>query len=206
MASQTDICNMALSDLGVSIKLTSISNNTVAGNACRLVYDNIRQTVLKDFPWPFATQFKTLSLVTDLWEADSNAEWRYSYRYPADCLFIHRIPNGYTRIEVEQNRIKYRIVSDDSGMLIYTDLIDATVEYTADISETAKFPVDFVRAFSHRLAAEIAPTVTVGDQLGMGAKAYQMYLLSISDAQANSVNEEQPDPQPESSFIVSRYL
>ena len=54
MASQVGICNMALSHLGQSKPISSITERSAAARACNRFYDTALEEVLRDFAWPFA--------------------------------------------------------------------------------------------------------------------------------------------------------
>src|SRR3990172_6032289 len=126
MASEVDICNMALSHLGNSKEIAILATEkSEEAAACRRFYETARDTVLRDFAWPFATRILSLGLV----EEDPNDEWAYAYRYPTDCLLLRRLLSGL-RHDNRQSRAPYRVARDDDGLVIYTDLAEAQMEYT----------------------------------------------------------------------------
>jgi len=64
--SVTDICNMALSHLGIGKELANMETDTGENaSACRRFYENCRDNMLSDFPWPFATVTTDLGLVEE---------------------------------------------------------------------------------------------------------------------------------------------
>lgn len=199
MSSTTEICNLALSHLGIGKEIASLTEGSEEAAACNRFYAISLRIVLSKFAWPFATRFVALGLV----EEDPTSEWAYSYRYPSDALSIRRILSG-ARTDSRASRVAYRIASDATGLLIYTDYEDAEVEYTVDITNAASFPDDFAEALSYRMAASMAPRLTGGDPFGLGAKAEVKYKASIASAAGSSFNEEQPDLPPESEFILER--
>lgn len=200
MSSNTEICNLALSHLGVGKEIANLeTEKSQEASACRRFYEITRDQVLRDFAWPFATKVATLALI----EEDPNEEWAFSYRYPVDCLDVRKILSG-TRNETQDTRVPYRISNDDSALCIYTDLEDAQIEYTAKVTNVDFFPVDFLQALSLRLAAYIAPRVTAGDPFKMGDRALQLYRQEMSIARANAVNEQQDERIVDSEFILAR--
>jgi hypothetical protein len=104
------------------------------------------------------------------------------------------------RMDSRQQRVHYRIISDSTGLLIYTDEPDAVIEYTSRIEDTSLFPADFVIGFSYLLAHYIAPRITSGDPFDMGKRALELYILELSKAEKNNLNEEQPEEEPRSEF------
>ncbi len=203
MSSKTEIANMALSHLGIGKEIADLdTENSQDSRACRRFFNDARQAVLRDFPWPFATKFATLGLVSA--PPTETTEWKFSYRYPADCLKFRRIPNADSRIETADTRVVYREGQDSQGRLIYTDQDLATCEYTIDVTGVENYSSDFVIALSLRLAAYIAPRLTAGDPFKMGERALKLYLYELQIARANAIGEEQPDRPIESEFITGR--
>jgi hypothetical protein len=155
--------------------------------------------MLRDFAWPFCSAIADLGLV----EEDPTDEWGYSYRYPADCLRIRRILSG-ERNDNRQERVSYKIGRDGTGLLVYSDEEDAQIEYTYRETDTGRFTPDFNLALSYRIAAYVAPRLSGGDPFKLGQVMERMYVLSITKAQANAANEEQPDEEPDSEFHRTR--
>ena len=186
MASKTEICNLALSHLGISKDIANVdTEQSQEAKACRRFYDLARQTTLKDFNWPFATKFLALGLI----EENPTDEWRYSYRYPNDCLYARRILSGF-RDDTENTRIQYKVGQDDAGLLFYTDKESATLEYTVDIEDVSYFSSDFKMALSYRLAHYIAARITAGDPFNLADKSFAKYKMEITNAAANALNED----------------
>lgn len=198
---------MALSHLGIGKEIASMDERSQEASALRRFYATARDATLSDFPWPFAKKFKALELVTDNTDVEIDTsgypEWRYYYRYPSDCLVLHRILSGL-RNDSRQSRVPYLIVQDASGSLIYTDQQDARIEYTVKTPNPTQYAADFILAFSYRLASLIAPRITGGDNFKIGQTAYQLYKEAIADAKMSGINEEQADLEVESEFIRLR--
>lgn len=199
MSASVEIANFALSHLGIGKEISSFDEKSAEASACDRFYDVALEAVLRDFAWPFATKIDALALV----EEDPNDEWSFSYRYPSDCLHVRRILSG-TRNDTRQSRVPYRIIQDDEGLLILTDLGEAEMEYTLRADDPVRYPPDFKMAFSFRLAAYIAPRITSGDRSKMREQMLQLYAYEISAAKATAGNEEQPDELPDSEFIRAR--
>ncbi len=197
---EVEIVNMSLSHLGIGKEIANLTTETSQeASAARRYYGVARDTVLRDFPWPFATKITTLSLVA----SNPNDEWAYSYRYPSDCLYIRRILSGI-RNDYRESRVPYKIAQDSAGLLIFTDQGTAQVEYTIKAIDPLRYPADFSMALSYMLAALIAPKLTGGDQFKLGDKAFKLYYLLLTQAAAKAFNEEQPDVEPDSEFIRGR--
>jgi len=193
------IWNQALSLLGNAEEVQSVDENTPSANACRRFYDAAVEEMLAEFPWPFATVTAPLALVA----TDPTPEWAFSYRVPADCLRVRRLP-GALRVETRQSRVPYRIGRDDVGRLLFTDLEDATVEYTQAITDASAFPASFAKALAYRLAIDIAPRVSGGDATKLMERLAPRAAAQLEAAQATALNEEQLDEEPDSEFIRAR--
>jgi len=139
VSSQVSIANLALANLNSTKFITSFDDTTSEARLCAQFYDQVKDEVLRDFAWPFATVTVSLVLV----EMQPTLEWGYSYRLPSDCLAARRLlsgtlavgpfPSSFTmegpnfqtprgRILTAQNRVPYRIMADTEGGLLYTDL------------------------------------------------------------------------------------
>lgn len=200
MASSTEICNLALSHLGVGKEIANLeTERSPEAAACRRFYEITRDAVLREYHWPFAKRVAPLALVN----SNPNDEWGYSYRYPTDCSKIRRILSGL-RNDSRQSRIPYTIAQDDDGQLIFTDQVNAEIEYTKKETNPERYPPDFVLAFSLRIAAYIAPRVAGGDPFKMGTRAMNLYISQIGISDSTASNEEQAEEAPSSEFIRAR--
>lgn len=203
MADKTSICNMSISHLAISKEIANVDTERSAeASSCRRFYEPTLEEALRDFPNPFLTKKEPLALVDDLRTTDGE-EWAFSYRYPVDCSKAIRILSG-TRNDDENSRVPFRIMKDSEGALIMTDKEDAVLEYCEKSEEPDKWQPDFVMAFSLLLAFYIAPRLTAGDPFKLGERAYRAYLLSINKARVNSLNEQQPEQEPDSGYITAR--
>ncbi|HLB68740.1 MAG TPA: hypothetical protein VJN63_09825 [Thermoplasmata archaeon] len=198
--SKVEIANMAISHLRIGKEIANLeTERSVEAAAVNRFFAIAREKVLRDFRWPFTTKFAALALV----EEDPTDEWDFSYRYPSDCLLIRRVLSG-SRNDSRQSLVSYIIGQDAQGILVYTDMEDAQIEYTKNESDTTRWPSDFVLAFSYYLAWLIAPRLTSGDQFGLGRQAGQAYSIEIGNARAAALNEQQPDQELSSELERSR--
>jgi hypothetical protein len=204
MSSELDICNMALSHIGSSVEIQNLTTEkSKEAQACRRFYAPARDETLRAFAWPKQKISEALALV-ETFDSDES-DWGFSYQYPADAIMVLRLYTpGSGRRETEATRIPYGLGRDATRQLIFTDLEDAFVEYTFKETNPENFDPDFVSALSYLLAHKIGPRVAGGDQFKLSDRAYQYYRAAIAEARANSVNELQPDPEPDSIFMRAR--
>lgn len=197
---KVEIANMALSHIGVGVDISNLTTDrTAEANAVNRFFDVALDKTLRDFRWPFATQFRALALVAE----DPTVEWDFSYRYPTDCLLVRRVLSD-TRNDSRQSRIPYIIAQDSQGKLIFTDRDEACIEFTKRETDTTRWTADYVMTFSYYLAWLIAPRLTAGDPFKLGRQAVQAYVAELNLARSAALNEQQPDQELESELERSR--
>jgi hypothetical protein len=200
--------------LAATKPIANITEPSANAQACLVFYDTTRDEVLREFNWPFARRYAALALVGGTLTVAVTMDFQYSYRLPADLLRARRILSG-NRNDTPETQIPFRIGSDVTGGLLYTDfsIIAATsmtplqpqLEYTAELSAEARFAPDFVQAFAFKLAFYMAPSISQGGDAGkLGARAFQRYQATMAQAEATALNEQVPDQTVESSFIRTR--
>lgn len=211
--SSSDVCNLALSRIGITRTISSLIEKSAEAKAFSRIYAQMRQEVLSEYPWPFATGYVDLALI----ETDPNTDWAYSYRYPQNCIRIRKILDPAGRVAYSNlssgntfeqvgnpMRIPYTLSSDSGGKIILTDQQNASVEITKDVMSEVIFTAKFVSAFAWKLAAEGGPGIASGDPYKLVAKAEAKYMRAIMNAGNDAFNEVEPDQLPDSEFIRSR--
>lgn len=211
--SPVDICNLALSHVGVALEIQALNDNTKEARACNRFFNVLRQNLLRKFPWPFATSTASLILLSDPnLIIPATIEWQFSYRLPSDVLRARRILND--RRPTWQTVVPYRIEKDSGGGILLTDyapiaansVIPAQpqLEYTVDVTDTTQFPADLAMAFSYALGKLVAPRVTTGDPYKLGDKCAAEFKSAWEAATGMAMDEEQPDKPAESEFVRAR--
>lgn len=201
--SKTDIANLALSHLQTGKSIDNIDTEQSPEASTMRVYMALAiGTTLREFAWPFATQYATLGLV-QTFPSNQGFAYHYSYRRPADCVSIRRVSSGMRRDTI-QSRIPFTESFDANGPLILCDLPLATIEYTAFTDNISYYADDFVLALSYKLAMMAAPRITGGDPFKVGTNCEREYYLAISKAQAAALNEMEPGEALESEYITAR--
>lgn len=200
--SEVTICNLALSHLGVSKHLISLTERSTEASACNLWYTRCRDELLRGFAWPFAVTIGDLALVSYM---PNGPEWTYSYAVPDDALAVLRLPYGSSRNPTREILTKYRIQRNPlGGQLVYTDQDIATNAYIKRMTDPEEFPVDFVIALSYLIASRICATVTSENRRENTAAMLLLHKQTLAASQMHAANEEAPDIEPESGFISSR--
>lgn len=202
MSSQkTQIANMTLVRIGISKLITNVdSDSTTEARLIRTVFDDERDDVLRDFPWPFARKLVDLGLVGGTQSVAVSNKWQYSYRYPADCLYARQLITVMGRNNPTPP--PFEVGSDDQGQLIFTDEADAELEYTRRVTEPDQFDAIFRSALSWKIGMSIAsPLSRVKEVIQL---AFSGFRFDLARAQSRALNESQQDDAAESEFIRSR--
>jgi hypothetical protein len=189
------ICNMALARIGQGKQITSLTESSQAAATSSVFFDQVRDEVLVEFPWPFALRRVTLAVV----EEDPNDDWAFAYRRPTDCMTARRVLSGLSR---NARPLTWEPGGDASGGLIFTDYDAAALEYIARVETPALFPAKFVNALAWRLAEELASVLQ--ESTSFADVARRKYQEALSQAKVHAANEGVPDPEGDGTFIDAR--
>lgn len=201
-ATVVQICNLALSNLGISTLLSSLDEDSNEARVCNIWYEMTRDAVLQDFEWNFAKRRVSLA---ELSEAAAT-EWDYVYAYPSDCIQTRMLTLPGIRHPRNDQRVQFEVAYNGSQRVIYTDQIQAELIYTSRVTDAAIFPPLFVVSLSWALAAAIAPSL-VGQIAGqsVAASMRQVYQQMLMQAAAAAMREGQEGPEPEPELLTVRY-
>lgn len=213
VVASTKIINQALSHIGISkYVLDILLEQSEEAAAARLHYSDDLSATLRDFPWPFATRYANLVRVAGTLAAPVNLDWVYAFRAPDFMMFARRIVNpSQIRRAFDPSPIDFRVGSDDTGPLIYTNqvaVIDGAVaepllEYTIRPTCAASTgDALFREALAYRHAASLAlPLARDKDKATFCLQVYQSLLVR---AQIAAANEGQQDPPGDAAWIIGR--
>jgi hypothetical protein len=208
LASEIDICNLALGHLGDRATVSSISppEGSAQAEHCARFYPVARDLVLEAHEWGFATKRANLALLTDT----PPPGFTFVYQVPSDCRNIIDLidPNAPTFYPIDErcghwqddsftmSAVPYELEARTDGTgVIYTNLENAIIRYVASITDTTKFSAQVVDAIAWLLAAYLAGPVIKGDT-GMAVTKAMMqgYMLSLSAAKTNDANNRRRSP------------
>ena len=220
MASDVEICNMALSHVrGGSIN--SLDEDNIQAQTCKLFYNLVRDQVLEEVSWNFSQKISALALLTD-----EIFNWAYTYSYPTDCLKINNIipnisvvtPTGGagsstasrlndTRIPNLDNlpKVEYKVMLNGSDKkVIVCNEAEARIYYRAKVTNPTLFDNQVVGAISHLLASHLAiPIAGAKEGRAMRDDELSLYSGYINSAGINNANEGHQD-EPDSDWILAR--
>lgn len=185
MATEVDICNLALAHLGDEATIASLKppeGSAQAEHAARF-YPIARDTLLDMHSWDFASKRASLAATTN-----TNKQWEYAYAAPIDMMNAVAIispdadndyatkmssadvPGGWTAnyaptvsagMYVPQ---QFAVEIDNLGnYLIYTNQEKALLRYQSKITDPSRFSPLFTMTLSWHLASMLAGPVIKGD-------------------------------------------
>jgi len=199
MASKTEICNLALSNIGISQFITDVDAPSEKSNeaiVCRRWYDISLNFALEDFDWNFARRRLALAEIA----STPPSTWAKVYAYPSDCATARKIEVAGVRVPYAEQRIPFEVAAETAVTgdykVIYTDCELAVLVYTKRITDAGLFDAQFVMALAWLLAANIAMPLAVNSKLA--AQAASNYQAAKLTAFASHLNERQEDPEPAS--------
>jgi hypothetical protein len=197
MSTVINICNMALARIGVSSYISSLTEASNEARNCSLFYEPMRDFVLRDHNWNFATK---RVLLADAGTPASN--WAYKYTYPSDCLKVRKIVSPGIRNPRNDQRVAFEVANDNGQRVIYTNQAQAELIYTVRVTDPTLFDPMFTSALAYILASEIAMPLSV--QPAVADQARKAYTQSVSMAAAASQSESFEGPEPVSEMITVR--
>ncbi|MBT7877693.1 MAG: hypothetical protein HN738_06390 [Gammaproteobacteria bacterium] len=180
MASEIDICNLALGHIGNKAEVTAISppDGSAEAAQCHKFYPLARDECLSDHNWGFAKRRQVLAQIS----GDAPSGWEYHYTIPNPYLVARQVVNtGY------DTPIRFEIEGDDTnGTIILANTEDAELWYTTKVTDTAKFPTKFIHALSWLLASYLALPLT--REASLKKATYEQYMVTLAGATTVDAN------------------
>lgn len=198
MASEIDVCNLALAHLGDAATVSSIDppEGSAQAEHCARFYPIARDALLEMHTWGFATKRIQLAQVVNSWP-----EWDYAYAVPNNAVnLIAVLPpdstDDYTQSVPASAGGTFvpkpftTEILDDGTQVVLTDQPNAVLRYTTIVTDPTTFSPLFVVALSWHLASFLAGPIIKGDAGAAEAKrcaaVMQQYL---SQAKSSDVGQ-----------------
>jgi len=196
---KVQICNMALTHIGIKQLISAITDDNEEAAMCNLHYDSALETALHEADWGFARRRYTLVA-----EAGTPPDpWSYQYQWPTNCIRVLRIDDELLRRRVE-SRPQYRFETNGSGArIIYTNWADAVVIYTYNETDDQIYTPAFSYYLSWVLAARIAGPLTSSEKLA--DRTEKRAMMELERAVAKDYEREEEGPELEASWIDARH-
>lgn len=204
MASDVDICNLALAAIGTRSSIVALDEGSTESNVCARQYVVARDAILCGVHWNFGRKQALMAVLKDATQNQAvPPPWNYEYSYPSDCLQARyvmptlaatggQVPGTVPVQSVASAPVYFLVGSDTDASgndtnIILTNQPQAILVYTKRITNPQLFGPDFVDAFAYYLASRICVTLT-------GDKALAQGMFSAADrlvkaAQTSNGNE-----------------
>lgn len=200
--SETEIANLALSRIGKNNPITSLTENTVAAELCRLHYPICRDYLLRSHLWRFAIRRAALTRIT----ATPAFEFDYAFQLPNDFLRLVRSSleaskfsgpaiygypgiNGYAN-EGQSYRLEGMTISGVATRVIVCNDDTLSIEYVAKVTDVAQFDPMFTDVLAQYLAANIC--MPLADNASLAESVMAIYKDKLSDARSTGAMEGTP--------------
>jgi hypothetical protein len=171
--STVQIANFALAKIGSDATIESMTENSAEAKECNLWLEHTRLQALASYDWSFARVRATLATHGD----DAPTGWTYRYIYPVDAVKARFIENP---AGLNADPVPYAVEQSTSGSKsIITDLNEAVLIYTKDVTVPGLYTPYFIELLAAVLGSHIAYALTgkanLGDRLALEARRMSIF-------------------------------
>lgn len=192
MASDVDICNAALANLGDSATVSSIDppEGSAQAERCAQFYPMARDQLLEMHDWSFATR---RTILTQL-DVTTPNQWAYAYAVPSDMLNaisvldslgsddasypltmgsidpdfatlpgVQMVPSLMPQLGIYAPQPFSLETGDDGQDVLYTNQPNAMLRYVARETDTTRFSPLFVSTLEAYLSSKLAGPLLKGE-------------------------------------------
>lgn len=198
MASQTEICNRAVTKLGAA-RITSITENSKSARVMNALWDTVRQSTLRGAIWRFATTRTSLPAVSPA------PAWGYNnaFQLPSDFLRLVQVNDTFAVPALTD----YRDQDDSAYVLEGSQILTIynaplKIRYIRDVTDTGQFDALYVEALASKLAYEACEEIT--QSASKKQAAAEDYKQALRDAIKTGAVERAPQGIPDDSWMLIR--
>ena len=223
MASDVDVCNAALGELGDTATVVSINppSGSIQAVHCARFYPMARDALLEMHTWSFATKRVALSLLA---ETPPNS-WTYAYQAPSDVLNFLAVLDPDATDDYSAGLAQYGNIAgsynynvgiyqtqpfvvemDANGnQVVYTNQQNAVLRYSGRITDTTTFSPLFIEGLTKLLKSKLAGPVIKGQEGRQeAANALKEFQVWFGQAAASDANSRREKPAQSVDWIVNR--
>lgn len=183
-----EICNSSLAILGMP-PVVSLEDESNSARQCRTLFPILRDRVLRDHLWSFATAFAELQQL-----AEASPEERFS--------FVCALPADLIRVISIEGSGKYRKIA---GKKILVQALPARIAYIRRVTDSGEFDGCFAEALQYLLAAELCMANTRdGNLAGFYRQEYE-HRLAAARSIDSAENIDSFQHERHSSFLAARH-
>lgn len=157
VTTKVGICNIAMGWLRANLIVDLDNDQSKEAKLCRANYDRIREAVLEEKEWRFATKRAKLPISPTVPEYG----WAFKFKIPSDCLRVLAVSANKAGSQgSRQNSMDNNIEWEREEDYVFSDREQCFIRYTRNIDTPTKFSPGFVQALATRIAAELAVALT----------------------------------------------
>jgi hypothetical protein len=156
---------------------------------CSLHYPKTRDSLLREFPWNFATKTILLSQIDQ-----EIPGWQYAYQYPPNALWVRKVFDiGGIDAEIPN---EYEIVSTGTEKYICCDIYQAYAKCTIKVVDANLFDPLFEEALTYKLALKLSmPLTNSSNKTQENMSKYQLAIANAKLAGAVEGGSKKNDKQ-----------
>src|SRR6056297_174427 len=172
--SEVQVAKLALQHIGDRFDITSLSEASTEAEQINLVFDSLRDALLREHPWKFAQRFVSPSALS----GTPPAQWTYMFTYPADAMKVQYIVNPLDR---DDRTIPFDVLVNNADVkVLVTDEQSPEFAYTKKITSPIQWDASFVMALSWRIAAHVTLPLTGDKELSSAMYDTAEYWVGIA--------------------------
>lgn len=186
MASETEVCNVALARLG-SQRITSLSDGSPNANYCNDLYDTERKALLRRYEWAFARKRASLPTVT------GTPAWGFenAFQLPSDCLQLRavRVTGSASQAGFGRRGIPYQV----EGRTVVTNIgAPLDILYTVDVENVNDFDPLFFSLLAQQMAYQLARPVADDSAAMKRELLLEMESIYVAAIAASAIERSEP--------------
>ena len=189
MASQTDICNQALTKIGAD-RILAITDDTKAASTLNAIWAIKRDAELAAQPWTFAIRRASLPAST----TTPSFGWSYAYPLPSDYLAMVEVGEDYAFYTGDPQPL----FALEGGEVLTDQGSPLNIRYVSRVTNTGLYPALFAEALACRLAAELCESMT--QSVPKLEAAWAEHKKAIREARRVNAIEQPPRKIPPGSW------
>ena len=151
MASQTDICNQALTKIGAD-RILAITDDTKAASTLNAIWAIKRDAELAAQPWTFAIRRASLPAST----TTPSFGWSYAYPLPSDYLAMVEVGEDYAFYTGDPQPL----FALEGGEVLTDQGSPLNIRYVSRVTNTGLYPALFAEALAS--ASVVKPVLQLG--------------------------------------------
>lgn len=187
-SSAVAVANRTLTKLGSTRLITSFKDEAREARLVALVYDDMRDSLLREHTWRFAKRRVQLAASTT---SPVFANGKKYFPLPSDFVRAVQSSDLYIEWEIEGNNILH---SGDSFDLVYV----------ARIEDTTKWDAFFTEALICRMAQEISIPLLGSESAGIHDRMEKLYQENLSKARHYGAVETDSLIAPSEAILSAR--